>query len=207
MVNRELIVLGGGGQASVIEEILRDGERIPVGYVAPTRSKSLEIPYLGDDLWLAAQDPSKYGLVNGIGSVGVDDTRQRVFDGFTALGFDFETVLHDDASVSPSATIQAGAQILAGAAVGVHARVGRNAVVNMSASINHHCRIGDHAHIAPGAILCGEVSVGANGFIGAGATIIQGVSVGARALVAAGATVIRDVPDGARVVGVPAQLI
>ncbi len=205
MAERDIIILGGGGHASVIEDTLRAAGRIPAGYVAPEPSGLLGVPHLGDDDWLAERGAAGIVLVNGLGTIGVTDLRRRVFARFSDRGFAFETLVHGDASLSPSAELAEGAQILAAAVVGPHARIGRDAIVNMSASVNHHCHVGDHVHIGPGAILCGTVAVAPGGFIGAGATVIQGISIGQGAFVAAGAVVVRDVPAGARVRGVPAR--
>lgn len=205
MASREIILLGGGGHASVIEDTLRAGDRAVVGYVAPEPSNMLQVPYLGDDSWLAGQDASDFVLANGLGMIGVGGPRAVLFENFASAGFEFATVTHRDASVSASATLMAGAQILAGAVVGPHSGIGRDVIVNMSASVNHHCLIGDHVHIAPGAIICGCVTIGRDCFVGAGATVIHGLSIGEGVLIAAGATVVRDLPDGARVRGVPAR--
>jgi sugar O-acyltransferase (sialic acid O-acetyltransferase NeuD family) len=205
MAIREIIILGAGGHASVIEEFLRATDYVVAGYVAPEPSNLLQVPYLGDDSWLAGRDQTAFALANGLGTVGISGSRTELFNKFAGMGFEFPAVAHGDASVSTSAVSQAGAQVLAGAVIGPYARLGRNVIVNMSASVNHHCTIADHVHIAPGAVLCGDVTVGQGAFIGAGATVIQGVSVGERVLVAAGAVVTRDLPDGARVRGVPAR--
>jgi sugar O-acyltransferase (sialic acid O-acetyltransferase NeuD family) len=205
MASREIIILGGGGHASVIEDTLRAGDRVPAGYVAPEASEMLQCRYLGDDSWLAGKNASGFTLANGLGMIGVGGTRQALFEKFSDLGFEFETLVHGAASVSGSAVLLTGAQTLAGAVVGPHSRIGRDVIVNMSASVNHHCRIGDHVHVAPGAIICGGVTIGGGCFIGAGATIIHGLSIGARTMIAAGATVIHDLPEDSRVAGVPAR--
>jgi sugar O-acyltransferase (sialic acid O-acetyltransferase NeuD family) len=205
MPGRDIIILGGGGHASVIEDTLRAAGLPIAGHVAPESSDLLAAPYLGNDDRLSARGSGDCVLVNGIGMVGVSSVRRRVFERFAAEGFSFESVVHPDSSLSGSARLLAGVQILAGAVIGPYAEIGRDVIVNMSASVNHHCRIGDHAHIGPGAVLCGSVTVGAGGFIGAGATIIQGIQIGEGAFIAAGATVVRDVPAGARVAGVPAR--
>jgi sugar O-acyltransferase (sialic acid O-acetyltransferase NeuD family) len=206
MASREIIILGGGGHASVIEDTLRVDGRVPVGYVAPEPSGLLEIPYLGDDSWLFRQDATRFVLANGLGMIGVDRKRATLFEEFTAKSFDFVTTVHGDASVSNGASLLAGAQILAGAVVGPHTTIGRNATVNMSASINHHCRLGDHVHVAPGAIICGDVTIGDGSFIGAGATVIHGISIGEGVMIGAGATVVHDVGDGEQLRGVPARV-
>ena len=55
--------------------------------------------------------------------------------------------------------------------------------------------LGDQVQLAPGAVLCGEVTVGARSHVGAGALVIQTVSIGTRCLIAAGATVTIDVAN------------
>jgi UDP-perosamine 4-acetyltransferase len=71
--------------------------------------------------------------------------------------------------------------------------------------VEHDGVVGAIAHVAPGAILCGNVSVGARALVGAGAVVIPGRAIGADAVVGAGAVVVRDVPAGITVRGVPAH--
>jgi len=60
--------------------------------------------------------------------------------------------------------------------------------------------VGDHSHIAPGAVLCGEVTIGEDTHIGAGAVIVQGTRIGRGCMIGAGAIILRDVPDHTTVV-------
>ena len=60
-----------------------------------------------------------------------------------------------------------------------------NVIVNTGAQIDHHCCIEDHAHIAPGAILCGDVTVEAGAMVGAGAVVLPGSKVTTGTLVKA----------------------
>lgn len=205
MGKREIIILGGGGQACVVMDMLVAANQVPAGYVAPKRSRMLDIPHLGDDSWLLEQAPGAIELANGLGTVGNGLPRSSVYVKFTDLGFTFITLVHAAASVSASATIMNGAQVLAGAVVGPYSRIGRNAIINMNASLNHHCMVEDHGHVSQGVVLCGEVKIGRGALVGAGATIVPGVTIGADAVVAAGSAVIGDLPDRARARGVPAR--
>jgi acetyltransferase-like isoleucine patch superfamily enzyme len=62
-------------------------------------------------------------------------------------------------------------------------------------------------HLAPGATLCGLVSVGDGAMIATGATVLPRIKIGQGATVGGGAVVVKDVPDYAVVVGNPARVI
>ena len=65
-------------------------------------------------------------------------------------------------------------------------------------------RLGDFAHVAPGATVCGFVTIGRASWIGAGAVVRDHLAIGAGVMVGAGAVVLRNVPDGLTVFGCPA---
>jgi len=75
---------------------------------------------------------------------------------------------------------------MAGVVIQPGCAIGENSIINTRAGVDHDCRIGHDVHVAPGATLCGTVTVEDGAFIGAGATVIQGLRVGARAVVECG---------------------
>ncbi|OSM01807.1 putative hexapeptide transferase [Magnetofaba australis IT-1] len=179
-----------------------------LGYLAPEPSalmSELKLEHLGDDDALERFAPDQVALLNGIGSVGDPSRRRRAHDAAAAQGFAFPVLTHPTAIIDPTALLSEGAQIMAGAIVQIGARIHAGALINTGARIDHHCFIGDHVHIAPGAVLCGQVTVETGAHVGAGATLIQGVRVGQDALVGAGAVVVGNVSSGMRTIGVPAR--
>ena len=80
-------------------------------------------------------------------------------------------------------------------------------LVNHGAVVDHECVIGDGVHIAPGATLCGCITVERNVMIGAGSVVLPRVVIGASSVIGAGAVVTKDVPAGTTVVGNPARII
>lgn len=202
------VVLGGGSHARVLIEILRQTGPSPYGILdaALTVPAVLGIPVLGDDSLLPqllAAGVDRF--VVGVGSNPDTAARERLYA--RALGFGLRPVAvrHETAVVSAAATIGPGAQLLARSVVNPGAVLAENVLINTAAVVEHDCRIGPHAHVAPGAVLCGGVTVGAGAHIGAGAVVRPGVTIGERAVVGLGAAVVRPVPAGATVVGVPAR--
>lgn len=206
----DLVILGAGGHARVLLSALQLSGYKVVGCLAedvPDAHWPREVEYLGPDSVLRSLEPERIKLVNGIGGIGNNDKRQRVFERAKAVGFDFHTVVHPRALLADDVRLGEGVVVMMGAILQVGCVVGPNATVNTGAIIDHDCRIGAHAHIAPGVCLSGAVHVGDGAHIGTGAAVIQGIRIGVNALVAAGCVVVRDIPAGAKVKGVPARLV
>lgn len=141
----------------------------------------------------------------GIGGVGDNEPRAKLFEKLKVMGFEFVSAVHPAAVVAAGVAMGQGVAIMAGTVVNPGARLGDNVIVNSGAIVEHDCVIEDHVHIAPGATLSGSVKVGRYSHIGTGASVRQGVHIGENVLVAAGAVVVHDVPDGTAVAGVPGR--
>jgi len=205
------IVLGGGGHARVVIDLLREsGDASVHGVLERDRERRghevLGAPILGGDELLPRlyQDGVRYFIV-GLGSVGDTGPRRRLFELGVRHGLKPVRAIHPRAYVSQSADVGEGTVVLASAVVNAGARIGANVIVNTGAIVEHDCVLGDHVHVATGARLAGTVLVAEGAHIGIGATIIQGRQIGERAVVGAGAVVLEDVRAGAVVAGVPAR--
>lgn len=206
-----VLLLGGGGHALVLWDVLALLKRDVRGFVDPAPPAQSALSrhgrHLGGDDAVPGYGLDAVELVNGIGSAGSTAVRRAVYRRFAAQGYRFATLVHPSAVVSGlDAVFGAGAQILAGAVVGPAVRLGENVLINSRAVVEHDCTVGDHCHIASGAVLCGGVRLGQGVHVGAGATVIQGIAVGDGSIIAAGAAVTGDVPPATLVAGVPARI-
>lgn len=206
MTERPFIILGGGGHARVVGSTLRQLNHTILGFTDPDEGASLEgdIDYLGADAALTNYAPTDVVLALGIASTQDTTRRAHIFEKQRRDDFDFPSVIHPSAFVTPEATVGDGTQVMAGAIIQSGTTIAQNVIVNTNASIDHGSEIGAHVHVAPGATVSGDVSVDARVHIGTGASLIQGIHVGAHSVVGAGAVVIEDVPPESVVVGVPA---
>lgn len=198
--HKPLILIGGGGHASVLADILLGQGREIVAVISPdalsSRAVFAGLAHLAQDEEVKRFSPDSVYLVNGIGMLPRSMLRQRVNQQFLELGYQFETVIASDAHVSRFATIHSGAQILSGARVQTGAVIGEHTIVNSGALVEHDCQIGTYNHIAPRATLCGEVFTHEAVYIGANATVIQGLALEAQSTVGAGAILTQSLPLG-----------
>ena len=206
MTDLPLILLGGGGYAHAVVDVLRLKGSHVAGFLDPDGGRQLAgLSRLGDDDAILGFDPLKVRLVNCVGMVDADPPRAGVFERFKARGYQFERVIHPVAVIARDVVLEEGVHVFAGAVIQPNCVIGDDSIVNIGALIDHDCRIGRHTHLAPGVSFSGGISVGDGTMIGTGASVIQYLSIGSGCLVAAGAAVVRNVPDGSRVAGVPAR--
>lgn len=205
---RRILLLGAGGHASVLHDLLLALGLPPHGVIDRKLNAGdlwEGLPVLGDDDLLSTLPPEEYVLVNGLGASPDCAPRNALYARFAGEGFSFLSPAHPSAVLAHNIALRAGCQIMAGAVLQSGVEVGENSVINTRASIDHHCRIGPGAFISPGAVLCGGVTVEDGAFIGAGAVLLPGVRVGERAVVGAGAVVLRNVLRDSKVAGNPAR--
>lgn len=198
--HKPLILIGGGGHASVLADILIGQGRQILAVICPdnlaSRAVFTGLSHLTHDDDIVRFSPDDVFLVNGIGMLPRSNFRQRISQKFLELGYQFETVIASDAHVSRFATLHSGVQILSGARVQTGVQVAEHTIVNSGALIEHDCQIGAYNHIAPNATLCGEIHTEENVFIGANATLIQGIVLESQCVVGAGAILTQSLSSG-----------
>lgn len=198
-----VILIGAGGHAKVLAEVLISQFRNVIGILDPIVPKGrliFGIPVLGDDSAVVAYEPGDVELVNGIGSVPGKDFRWSVARSFREKGYRFTRVIHPSSIVSKSAVLAAGVQVMAGCVLQTGASIGQDTIVNTHASVDHDCIIGSDCHIAPGVTLGGGVRVGERVHIGTGSSVIENIEIGAGAVIGAGSVIYRNVLPGERVI-------
>lgn len=203
MTNKPVILIGNGGHAAVLTDILLQQNRSIIGFTAPeSEPNRFGIQYIGMDDVIYSYNIADIELVLCLGSIS---SRAAIYKQFKDKGYTFSSVIHQSSIISPNSILGEGVQIMANTVIETFVVVADNTIINTSVSINHDCRIGGHCHISPGATLSGNVTVGDFTHIGAGTVVIQNVQIGRQVLIGAGSLVLRTVKDGSKAFGVPAK--
>jgi UDP-perosamine 4-acetyltransferase len=202
-----LVVIGAGGHAKVVLEAIwaaRLGE--VVGLIDPTPMCPVVfgIPVLGGDETLLSVRRDK-NVGSAVIALGNNALREKMSRQLQELGFEFPSVVHPSALISPSATLGQGTVVMAHAVIGTETTIGDFAIINTGAVVDHDGRIGVAAHVAPTCGLGGNVHVGDRALVGVGSAVRPGINIGADAVVGAGSAVVADVPQGSVVGGSPAR--
>ncbi len=208
-VSVPVIVLGAGGHAKVLIDVLRIRAITVVGITSielqDINKKLNGINVIGNDDTVFQYSSESVHLVNGIGFAGKTEKRRKLFEFFKDKGYSFARVIHPSAVISPDVQMDEGVQVMAGAVIQAGSKIKENSIINTKVSVDHDCVIGPHVHLAPGVTISGGVQVADDVHIGAGTTIIQGIRIGKKCLIGAGSLVLNDVKDGVTIFGVPAK--
>lgn len=203
---KPVIIIGNGGHAKVLTNILQLQRRKIIGFTAPTKeTNEYGIPYLGNDNVILQYSYQDIELINAIGSTSNTEHRKKVFDNFKSKHFIFTNVIHPQAVVADTVELGEGIQIMAGVVIQPFVKIADNTIINTSSSIDHDCHIGNHCHIVPGVNISGFVTIGDSTHVGTGATIIQNINIGSNVLIGAGSVVLTDIRNGRTAYGIPAK--
>jgi sugar O-acyltransferase (sialic acid O-acetyltransferase NeuD family) len=207
-------VIGAGGQARVVSEILHyDAATEILAYVdRQSGEKSEEIDgisvlgeVLGDHSVL--MELMLKGMEGFIVAVGDNQVRMDHFNKCLELGIKPVNAIHPGARIAHNSKLGKGDTIAVGAIICSQANIGNNVIINTGVIIDHECIIADHVHIAPGTIVAGRTEIGRGSFIGAGTVVIDKIQIGKNVTIGAGSVVLQNIPDNRVAVGAPAKII
>ena len=181
----DLILLGGGGHAKVLMDVVQAQNSRIAGYSDPNPCAWLDA--IAITRIAEAQLGASSQLIMGF--VGLDcqalERRYSIMRSYRDKGAYFPTLIHPSATISPTAHIAPGAQILPGAIINAYATIGEGCVINSKAVVEHDAVIATGVHIAPGAVVLGGATIGGFSYIGSNAVVVQNSQIPPRTFVKA----------------------
>ncbi|MCA9401180.1 MAG: acetyltransferase [Candidatus Omnitrophica bacterium] len=212
MLEKTMIILGGGGHAKVVLDALNYSEDVSVRGIIdnnlPKGEKLYGIPVIGSDEELEKfYDEGIEWIFIGIGFITDSQEQQRRVEMLESIGFQFPMIMHPTAVVAEDVDIDEGTFVAPSVTINPGTRIGAHCIINTGVTIDHDCAIGDFVHLSPGVTLSGGVYVEDHSFIGVGSNVAHGVNIGSNVIVGAGSTVIKDILEPGTYVGSPVRKI
>ena len=207
----KIVIIGAGGQARIVCEILSFDANIEVvAFVDSVAHEAgdefiMGIPVMGDHSVLT--ELIKKGVSGSVIAVGDNEIRALRYEEMRGLGIEMVNAIHPSATIAPSVKIGRGVTIAMGAIISTETRIGNNVIVNTGAIIDHENEIADHVHIGPGCSTAGRVTIKRGTFIGIGSVVKEYLTIGENTIIGAGSIVLEDIPDNVVAVGKPARII
>ncbi len=196
-MNKKIVMIGAGGHASVLADILIGNGQSIYAVSSPEAPKNKILASCGQHLIsddeILGLSPDDVILVNGIGSIPGRTHRVSIANKFRSLGYEFMNIIAASALVSTQCEIGNGVQILTRAIIQPGCVIGDDVIINTGAIVEHDCQIGTGVHLAPGVVLSGGVNIGQYTHLGTNSTVIQGLSVAENSVIGAGVTINKSI--------------
>lgn len=200
---KDVIIIGTGGHAKVIADIvLCSGDNL-VGFLTSDRDKNSFIgkPILGCDT-----DYANYRSCYFVIGIGNPHVRERISN--SMIDVKWYTAIHPSSIISTiSTSIGEGTVVMANAVINPFSQIGKHCIINTNATVEHDNSIEDFAHISVGTKLAGTVKIGKRTWVGIGATVSNGINVCEDCMIGAGAVVVKNIETSGTYIGVPARKI
>lgn len=200
---KDVIILGAGGHAKVIANIIEESGDNVVGFLDDNKEIKGKIIYNNKHVMGTFKDIDKYKNLLFIIGIGSNQVRKMINDKYI---LNYYTAIHPTAIISKDVKIGVGSVVMAGAIINPGTIIGKHCVINTKASIDHDNTIEDFVHLSPGVTLAGTVNIKELTWIGTSATIINNITIEKNNIIGAGAVVVKNIDDTNKTfVGVPAK--
>ena len=195
----KVIILGAGGHAKVIADIVIKRGDILVGFLDDftTNKEVIGYPVLGkiSDLY---DFKNKTEFIIGIGNNSI---RRDIAEKYEVKWY---TAIHPISAIAIDVNISEGAVIMANAVINTSAKLGKHCIINTGAIVEHDDVIADYVHLSPQSVLGGNVTIGERTHIGIGAVVRNGINITSDCVIGAGTVVVKDITEKGTYIGIPA---
>ena len=203
-MNKKVVIIGAGGHAKVIADIVRKSGDTVVGFLDDD-AKKIGKDFFGAQVLGSSAEYERYTedclFFLGIGNNAI---RKRLAKTMKCRWY---TAIHPCSVISEGANVGEGTCVMAGAVLNADATVGAHTIINTAAVLEHDVKVGDYSHISPKGTVCGMTTIGNEVWLGAGSTVVQCLSVCDGVMLGAGATLLQSIEECGTYVGVPARKI
>lgn len=204
----DVIIIGAGGHAKVIADIIHKSGDNVLGFLDDTKEKGniiikdINLKVIGkvDECVRISKINSNVKFIIAIGN---NQIRKQISERYKDI--EYYTAIHPSAQISLDVEIKEGTAIMANACINTSAKIGKHCIINTGAIVEHDNQIENYVHISPNGTCCGTVKIGELTHIGAGAIVKNNINITSECVIGAGAIVVKDIKEKGTYIGVPAK--
>ena len=204
-MQNKVIILGAGGHAKVIADIVLKNNDCLIGFLDDNISTNTTIikdyKVIGK-LEKAIELNKENNNLKFVIGIGDNLARSQISKKYT---LPYYTAIHPNAVIGIETKIGIGTVVMANASVNSNSTIGKHCIINTGAVIEHDNILEDYVHISPNATLGGTVKIGEKSHIGIGATVKNNINICKNCIVGAGAVIVKDIKENGIYIGVPAK--
>lgn len=204
----DVIIIGAGGHAKVIADIIHKSGDNVLGFLDDTKEKgNIIIKDINLKVIGKVDECVKISKINSnvkfIIAIGNNQIRKQISERYKDI--EYYTAIHPSAQIALDVEIEEGTAIMANACINTSAKIGKHCIINTGAIVEHDNQIENYVHISPNGTCCGTVKIGELTHIGAGAIVKNNINITSECVIGAGTIVVKDINEKGTYVGVPAK--
>ena len=201
-MNRNIVIIGAGGHAKVIADIIEKSGDTVYGFLDDNKEAKLYgYKYYGNIAEcdkIAKENIDIYFII----AIGNNNIRKQISNTYN---LNYCTLIHPSAVIGANVVIGKGTAVMANVVINPSTTIGSHCILNTGCIIEHDNKIDDYVHISPNATLGGTVNVGECTHIAIGATVINNINIVEGCTIGAGAVVVKDIIEKGNYIGIPAK--
>lgn len=202
-MSKDVIIIGAGGHAKVIADIIYESGDNLIGFLDDNLANKGKEIYLGKKVIGTTKDIEIYNKNYFIIGIGNNSIRKKINN---ENNLKLYTAIHPSAIIAEDVKIGTGSVIMAGVVINPGTVIGKNCIINTCSSLDHDNLLEDYVHISPGAHLAGTVTIKEGTWICTGAIVKNNITIGKNNIIGAGGVVIKDIiEENGTYIGVPAR--
>ena len=215
MKRKEIVILGGIGNGSVIAAAIEDvfgkdsKEVVIKGYLNDRLEIGSNIegyPVIGTlDASKSLSKDSNIYFINTILKINDNDKRIERVKNLGIPDEKYYSFVHPSAYIASNVEVGHGSIIMPNCTISPGVRIGKNSLVMVSSTIGHNSEIKDFVHIAAQSCVGSYVTIEEGCHIGLNSTIKENVELGELSSIGMGAVLTKSVPTRELWLGCPAK--
>lgn len=205
MINKELIIVGGGGFAKEVIWLAEDCGFKVIGLLDDNEENHGNTVF-GVTVLGGVSSWVEYPNSEFIIAIGNPRTKKIVARKMESLGKpNFTSLIHPSVYLSNSISFGKGCIVCAGVMLTVEIKIGEHVILNLGVSVGHESTLKDFVTVAPQASISGNVILGELAEVGTGSCIRQGLEVANGGMLGMGAVLTKSIPQNTIFAGNPAR--